>query len=70
MGNAMKKLLFIDVIFFFYFVVVLTCCTFFFVAYAITYLGGYETVIGTLVLWAILIPYPFYWYWKKRIMGI
>ncbi|KAA0002282.1 MAG: hypothetical protein FE048_04180 [Thermoplasmata archaeon] len=63
----MKKSLIMDILFFSHLIILLPLLTFFYVAYAITYLSMPATVIGVFIVWGILLPYPFYLYWNKRI---
>ena len=56
-----------DIVFIFYVLVILTVASFIYFAYALTNLESIEVAIGATVLWAIMIPYPVYWYLKKKL---
>jgi len=65
----MKKFI-LDIIFFSHLIFLFPVLTFFYVGYAITYLTTPAVIIGIIILWSILLPYPFYLYWNKRIKNI
>jgi len=56
-----------DIIFIFYVLVILTVASFIYFAYALTNLKYIEVIIGAAILWALMIPYPVYWYLKKKL---
>ncbi|KAA0002916.1 MAG: hypothetical protein DRN33_01945 [Thermoplasmata archaeon] len=62
-----KKNLMADITFIFYVLIVLPAVSFVYFAYALTNLESIEVMIGAAILWAIMIPYPLYWYLKKKI---
>ncbi len=55
-----------DAIFIFYVVVVLPAVSFLYFAYSLTNLETLWVIIGAAILWAVMIPYPMYWYLKKK----
>jgi len=62
-----KKGLAVDIIFIFYVLVILPAISFVYFAYSLTNFESIETIIGAAILWSITIPYPVYWYLKKKL---
>lgn len=62
MKNWMK-----DMIFLFHVVIVMPFVSLIYFGYALTNFNVVFAIIGGIILWLILIPYPVYWYLKNRI---
>ncbi len=62
MKNWMK-----DAIFIFYVVIVLPVISLIYFGYAFTNFNGIVAIIGGIIMWLILIPYPVRWYLRNRI---
>ena len=58
-----------DAIFIFYLVIVLPLVSFIYFAYSLTNLETMWVVVGAATLWAIMIPYPLYWYLNRKLGG-
>ena len=56
-----------DAVFLFYLVIILPLVSFIYFAYSLTNLETLWVVIGAAILWAIMIPYPLYWYVNKKL---
>jgi len=56
-----------DAVFLFYLVIILPLVSFIYFAYSLTNLETMWVVIGAAILWAIMIPYPLYWYVNKKL---
>ena len=57
----------IDIFFILYVILVMPIVSLFYFAYMLTNHDILVTLVGAIILWLILIPYPLYWYLKKRV---
>lgn len=63
---AVKTLL-TDIVFFAYLALVFPAVSYLFFAYSLTNWDALHTAVGAAVLWAVALPYPVYWYVRRRI---
>jgi len=54
-----------DLIFILYIVILMPSISIIYFGYALTNFDSIYIIIGAIILWLILIPYPLYWYLKK-----
>ena len=59
--------LIIDIIFFGYIVLILPAVSFIYFAISLTNWEAVMVILGVAILWGIMIPYPVFWYVKRRI---
>jgi len=62
----MKKWM-MDAIFLVYFIIILPFLSLLYFGYALTNFEILITIIGGIIFYLILIPYPVYWYLKNRV---
>lgn len=61
------KTLLTDIVFFAYLALVLPVVSYVYFAYSLTNWEALPTAAGAVILWAAAIPYPVYWYARRRI---
>ena len=62
----MNKEKLVDIIFLIYVVLIIPIASFFYFAFATTNLDNLLMVIGAIILWGVMIPYPLYKYTKTK----
>ncbi len=62
MKNWMK-----DLIFVLYVVIIMPLVSLIYFGYAFTNFEPIFIIIGAIILWIVIIPYPVYWYLRNRI---
>lgn len=61
-----KKLL-TDIVFFGYFIIIFPVVSYVYFAISMTNWATLSVIIGVAILWGIMMPYPVYWYVRRRI---
>jgi len=56
-----------DIAFFFHILVILPAVSFLFLAITLIRFPSLVSAAGLIVIWLVLIPYPVWWYWQRRI---
>jgi len=64
----MKKWM-MDAIFLTYVIIILPLLSLFYFAYTLTNFEMMIAIVGGIIFYLLLIPYPVYWYLKNRVMA-